>query len=275
MANEVVTTENKHVQLRQLLNKCQLDISRALPKGFDPERLIRIALTSVRKNPALLECSQESFLGAVIRSAQLGLDPDTETGSAYLVPFRNRHTGQQEVNFMPGYRGLMELVYRDRDRPAISAEAAYEGDEFKYMLGSMPRIDHVPAQPRQPGVKLTYVYAVAVYADGRRVQKIMQRSEVEAIRARSKAQKFSPWQTDYEAMALKTVIRRLVKLLPMSAQLQTAVGLDEVAEREDSQKNESLLTPADAPILTKGERIDEKMEQDEGGEFSKFKDTKI
>lgn len=269
MSQELAPSSNKALALRKLLTDCKIDIARALPKHVSPDRMLRIALTSARKNPELLECSPESFLGAVIQSAQLGLEPDTSMGHAYLIPFRNNRSGHKEVNFMPGYRGLMDLVYRAPDHPVLMPSAVYQGDEFEYEKGLHPKLIHVP-KPHEPNTKLTHVYCVASFKDGRKEFMVMGRAEIEAIRVRSKASGFSPWKTDYEAMAMKTVIRRMVKYLPMSAELQTAVGLDEKAELGFSQDNADLLKSESAPIHTKRERIQEKITV-EPGAFSEFK----
>lgn len=255
-----LATQDRALTLRTLLTNCKVDIARALPRHVSPDRMLRIALTSARKNPELLNCVPESFLGAVIQSAQLGLEPDTPMGHAYLIPFNNNRTGEKEVNFMPGYRGLMDLVYRAPDHPILMPSAVYEGDLFEYEKGLTPKLTHVP-KPHAPTAKLAHVYCVASFKDGRKEFDVMDRSEVEARRARSKAQKFSPWQSDYEAMAMKTVIRRMVKFLPMSAELQTAIGLDDTVEAGLSQHNEVFLKSG-APIQTKNERIGDKMDFD-------------
>lgn len=233
----------------------------ALPQHVSPDRMIRMAMTSARKNPQLLECTPESFLGAVIQSAQLGLEPDTPMGHAYLIPFKNGKTGRLEVQFMPGYRGLMELVYRVPSHPVLMPRAVYECDEFKYVLGLAPQMSHAPGLRDYHRHKLIHAYCTARFIDGRVEFMVMDRSEIESCRARSKALKFSPWQTDYEAMALKTVIRRLVKYLPMSAEISTAVGLDEKVEHGESQAND-LWIHGEKPPQTKVERIEDKMSAD-------------
>lgn len=268
MSQELATTDSKAGTLRQMLGTYKAELAAALPRGISVDRMARIAMTSARKNPALLDCSPQSFLGAVIQSCQLGLEPDTPMGQAYLIPFFNSKTGDKEVNFMPGYRGLMDLVYRTADHPIIMPHAVYDCDRFEYSHGLTQKLDHSPV-PRKPENRLTHVYAIASFKDGRKEFMVMDRPEIEAIRARSKAQKFSPWQTDYEAMAMKTVIRRMVKFLPMSAEIQTAVGLDDRAESGESQGNDDWLK-AGKPIETKGERIEGKMSGNPD-DFNNFK----
>lgn len=269
MTNEITPTNKNQVTLSGMLTQYKAEIQHALPRHVSPDRMLRMALTSARKNPDLLACSPESFLGAVIQSAQLGLEPDTPMGHAYLLPFYNSGTGKKEVNFMPGYRGYMELVYRAANHPILNPGAVYDGDKFEYQRGTSAFLNHSP-MPRTDGDKLTHVYCVANFADGRKEFDVMTRVEVEACHARSKAKGFSPWKTDYEAMAKKTIIRRFVKYLPMSAELQTACGLDDAAESGLSQGNETILT-TERPIHTKKERLETKMTSDDPSDFENFK----
>ncbi len=258
---QALVKQPKEGTLREMLTTYKGEIAHALPRHVSPDRMLRMALTSARKNPELLECTPESFLGAVIQSAQLGLEPDTPLGHAHLIPFRNKNTTKKEVNFMPGYRGLMDLVYRAPDHPNLMPQVVWDGDRFEYELGLYPKLIHEP-MPRDVQPKLLHVYCVATWKDGRKEFMVMNRLEVESIRTRSKATGFSPWKTDYDAMAMKTVIRKMVKYLPMSAELNLALGLDEVAERGESQHNENHLKSDTAPILTKAERVDGKMAKD-------------
>lgn len=265
MTQEVATTQTKANNLKQLLSKSKVEIMAALPKHVTPDRMLRVAMTCARTNPELLECTPESFLGAVIQSSQLGLEPGHSLGHAYLIPFKNNRTGTKEVQFLPGYRGLMDLVYRAQGHPTLMPHAVYEGDKFSFCYGTKPAIDHTPAY-RQDKAKLTHAYCVATFPDGRREFVVMTRPEIEDIRLRSKSasSNYSPWKTDYEAMALKTVIRRIIKYLPMSIEVQKAIVLDELADIGESQRNEEFLKPENTPILTKSERVAEKLNKEPG-----------
>lgn len=254
--------QSKAMNLRKMLSDYRSEIAHALPKHVSPDRMLRMAMTSARKNPGLLDCTPESFFGAAIQCAQLGLEPDTALGHCYLIPFQNRKSGKKEVQFMPGYRGLMDLVYRVAEHPILTPRAVYEGDTFSYEFGLNPKLVHTPL-PRQDKAKLIFAYCVASFKDGRKEFCVMTKPEIEDIRLRSKATGFSPWQTDYEAMALKTVIRRMVKYLPMSAELHTAVHLDEMVDIGKSQDNDLFLKEGQ-PLQTKSERVEDRMKLEPG-----------
>jgi phage RecT family recombinase len=136
----------------------------ALPKHMTADRLARIALTEVRKNPTLGKCDQGSFLGAIMQCAQLGLEPGGALGHAYLLPFENKRKQITEVQFIVGYRGMIDLARRSGQIVSLSARAVHAGDRFHYSYGLNETVDHVPAE--NGGGELTHVYAVAKLRDG-------------------------------------------------------------------------------------------------------------
>lgn len=223
-------------------------IALALPRHMTADRLARIALTEIRKVPKLAQADPTSLLGAVIQCAQLGLEPGNALGHAYLLPFDKREKNAQgrwetvgtEVQLIIGYRGMVDLARRSGQIVSLEARAVYAADRFEVRYGLDAELIHVPEFEGDPG-ELKFVYAVASLKDGGKQFEVMSRRDVEAIRARSKAKDSGPWVTDYEAMAKKSVLRRLFKLLPVSIELQRAVGLDEQADAGVLQSNAALL----------------------------------
>lgn len=216
----------------------QQQIRAALPRHMTPERMARIATTEMRRIPKLAECNPMSFLGAVIQCSQLGLEPGGSLGHVYLIPFG------KEVQVIVGYRGMIDLARRSGQIISIDARAVYEGDRFECELGLESKLSHTPdwSNPnRSDPAKLRFVYAVAKLKDGGIQFDVMSKVEVDAIRKRSKSSSSGPWATDYAAMALKTVVRRLFKYLPVSIEIQQAVGIDEMAEAGVSQQNHAVI----------------------------------
>jgi len=225
MANGQASTaitpyQQKVNDVRGMLERAKSQIKLALPSHMTPDRMLRIAMTSIQKNPALLDCDRTSLVAAIIQSAQLGLEPDGALGMAYLVPYG------KTVTFIPGYRGLVDLARRSGQLSTISAHVVYKKDVFKYARGTDQMIEHVPCDEDDPG-EMTHAYAVAKLRDGGVQFEVMTRREVLAIKARSKASNSGPWKTDEAEMWKKTAIRRLAKLLPMSVEMARAVELDE------------------------------------------------
>jgi recombination protein RecT len=237
-----------------LANRKQIEL--ALPKHLGAERFLRTAFTSFSQQPMLYDCSTRSLLGALVQCAQLGLEPGV-LGQVYLVPFRNRRKNTIEVTVVPGYKGLLELARRSGQISTITATCVYEGDHYVRTLGTDPRIEHRPAEvpvaskgPDGQWVRrpLVAVYAVARLKDGAVQFESLTRADCEYHRDRfSKAAGDGPWSTDFEAMCLKTVLRRLAKLLPAAVELHTAVALDEHAEAGVSQDLGALVSGPPEP----------------------------
>lgn len=218
-----------------------------LPKHVTPERMLKIALSAVRSNKMLLECTVESLMGATMQCAQLGLEPNTPLGHAYLIPFRNKKRGITEVQVLVGYRGLMELSRRSGQIVSLAAHAVHENDEFDFAYGLDERLTHRPAMGKRGDI--IAFYAVAKLEGGGHAFEVVSRDEVDAIRDASQGYRMakqygrndSPWIAHYSEMGRKTVIRRLFKYLPVSIELATAAAIDERADAGKPQNLDRVL----------------------------------
>lgn len=220
------------------LKKMGPEIEKALPSHMNPDRMARIALTTIRTNPKLLEASIPSLLGAVMQAAQLGLEPGL-IGHCYLVPFRNGKTGQTDVQFIIGYKGMIDLARRSGQIENIYAHAVYSNDEFDYELGLEPKLKHKPYMEGDRG-EFIGAYAVAHFKDGGYQFEFMPKSEIDKRRKRSKAANNGPWVTDFEEMAKKTVIRHMWKYLPISIEIQQQAMQDEVVRKDITSEPEYI-----------------------------------
>ena len=228
MATELARKEEGG--LLGLLEKSQQAISAALPKHITPERMMRVARTAIQTTPALRECTPMSVIGSIVEAAQLGLEPNGVLGEAYLVPFYNNKTKRKECQLIPGYRGYIGLARRSGEVQSISAEVVYSKDHFDFEYGLDEKLVHRPHLGEDRG-KPVAVYAVCRFKDeGGHHFVVMGLDEVEKIRAGSKAGDSGPWNTHWAEMAKKTAIRRLMKYLPLSVELQRATMIDEYAE---------------------------------------------
>lgn len=218
MSNELVKQES----IQSLLKKMEPQMALCLPKHLSPSRLARIALTCLRQNPKLQQCDPTTFIASIMQAAQLGLEPGV-LGQCYLIPYGN------ECQFMPGYRGLIDLARRSGNIVSIVARVVYENDLFNYEYGLQEKLEHKPALDNKG--KIIAFYAVAILKDGGHQFEIMSKNEVDKIRdTYSKAKNKGPWVDNYEEMAKKTLIRRLFKWLPSSPEMQKAAMLDELQE---------------------------------------------
>ncbi len=233
----------KPTTIHGFMETYKAEIARALPKHMTADRMARIALTEFRKTPALMKCDPATLFGAVIQCSQLGLEPGGTMGHAYLIPFENRKKGTTDVQFILGYRGMLDLARRSGQIVSISARDVCANDKFSYRYGIDETIEHIPSDGDRG--ELTHVYAVAKLKDGGVQFEVLTRAQIEEIRAGSQGYKTaikfnktdSPWIAHFTEMAKKTAIRRLFKYLPVSIEIQRAVGLDEAGEDGLSQDN--------------------------------------
>jgi len=231
--------------VRDLLEKSKEEIAKALPKNITPERVARIALTTLRKNPGLLECDPRSFLGAVMQASQLGFELDDNLGLAYLVPYKNRKTGEKEAQLVIGYRGLIELARRSGKLKNISARIVYENEPFSIAYGLSENLAHTPLPPSQRGNNIKGAYAVATMNDGSKTFEFLWGEELNAIKkaALEKAwnPKISPWETHWEEMYKKTAIRKMMKYMPLSPEATKATVIDEYGESDHAINTKDIF----------------------------------
>ena len=220
-----------------LLKRMHTQIEKALPSVITPERFTRIALTAYSRNEKLQECTAESFLGSMMQAAQLGVEPNTPLGQAYLIPYRNK--GVMEVQFQLGYRGMIDLAYRSGDVQNIQAHEVYENDTFEYELGLEPKLKHIPAL-KDRGEVILY-YAVFKLTNGGVGFEVMSKEDVEAFaKKKSKTYGTGPWQSDFDAMAKKTLVKRLLKFAPLKSDFVRAVTADETIKSGISENMADL-----------------------------------
>lgn len=251
----------KDGQLRDyLMDPRRLKIlNELMPKHMTPERMASIAISAAQRSPLLLECTPSSIFLCLKSAAQLGLDAGGLLGSAYLVPFKNGKTGQYEAVLIPGYRGLIDLCRRSGELAKLEARVVMEGDTFDIDYGAgtithKPQIRKLEADTEAPSESgpiptgFIAAYAVATFKTGHTQIEMMDAVDVDRIRRRSKAAKDGPWMTDYSEMARKTVVRRLVKYLPVSVELANAMAIEDAAEGGQGAQGMRDITPAD-PII--------------------------
>lgn len=211
--------------LQRMLRDSWPRIASVVGNNMSPDRLYQMCVSAINKTPKLAECTPQSVLSCFMTCSALGLEPSNVDGlgRAYVLPFYNSRTHRTEATFIMGYRGMIDLARRSGQLVAISARAVHEGDEFSYSYGLNEELRHVPCA--SPG-DLTHVYMVAHFKDGGHYFLVLDLSEIEQAKARSKSGNFGPWKTDFEAMAKKTAIRRAAPYLPLTVQAQTAVASD-------------------------------------------------
>ncbi len=132
----------KNMTIVDMVRALESEIKRALPTILTPERFMRMALSAINNTPELAYCTPMSFIAALMNAAQLGMEPNTPLGQAYLIPYKNK--GTLECQFQIGYKGLIDLAYRTGLIQMIQAQTVREFDSFEYQYGLDSRLTHRP-----------------------------------------------------------------------------------------------------------------------------------
>ena len=252
--------------MQQYIKQMQNEIKKALPSVITPERFTRIVLSALSTNPKLAETTPQSFLGAMMTAAQLGVEPNTPLGQAYLIPYWNGKEKRLECQFQLGYKGLIDLAYRSGEVSVIQAQVVYENDEFTYSFGLEPQLKHVPAMSNRGNP--THVYAVFRTKDGGYGFEVMSMEDVRAHAQRySKAYNSGPWQTNFEEMAKKTVLKRVLKYAPLKSDFVRGVAQDETIKTEIS---DDMYSVPSSYVEAEAYEVD-----DATGEVVAMKDTPV
>ncbi|HEY8881960.1 MAG TPA: recombinase RecT [Dermatophilaceae bacterium] len=217
----------------QVIARMQPELARALPKHLDADRMARLALTLVRRDQleasktgrrdTLARCSPESFAGALLTAAALGLEPGVD-GEAYLVAYKS------ECTLIVGYKGMVKLFWQHPLAQHVDAQAVYEADEFDFRKGLDPFLNHKPALLEDRG-KIVAYYAVAKLTTGASSFLVLSPEEVKTLRSGNVGPS-GRIPDPQRWMEKKTVLRQLFKLLPKSTQLVQALEVDERSGRE-------------------------------------------
>lgn len=241
----------KEPTIMQYVERMKGEIAKALPTVITPERFTRIVLTALSSNPKLQQCTPQSFLGAMMTAAQLGVEPNTALGQAYLIPYG------RECQFQLGYKGLIDLAYRSGEVSNIQAMEVYENDLFEFEYGLEPKLRHIPAKSDRGDV--IYYYAIFKMKDGGYNFAVMSVDD-----ARKHGRKFSksfgsgPWRDNFDEMAKKTVLKKVLKYAPLKSDFVRAVAQDETVKSEIS--DDMSLVPDESVIDAEGQEVTEDTE---------------
>lgn len=271
--NAVATRDVNSLTIKAFFdqNWVKAAIAAVLPKSLTPERMLKVALLAVNKTPKLGDCQRMSLYEAIVQAAELGLEPNTPLGLAYLIPYGN------QVQFQIGYKGLIRLAYNTGEVSSIVPRVVYRDDKFRVRYGVEDTIEHEPKMDGDAG-PLVAVYALIRYTDPARRPdfEVMTRAQIDKIRALGA--KGGPWGAHYDEMAKKSAIKRLLKRAPLSpekadilaraieVEAQHEVDLPDLApEAVEKKPRADLLADRLAPAKQAAPPIDIPADRVEGG----------
>lgn len=231
--------------LLHVINQAKGDIEKTLPRHLTIERFLQSAFTAIRNNPVLFECTPDSVKAALVEAAKLGLEIDV-LGSCYLIPYKKtawingQKTEYKEAQLQVGYKGLLELVWRTGLVSNIVVNEVFEKDAFEFEYGLQERLRHKPYMLEDRG-EVTAFYAYARFKDGGHSFIVMSRAEMESVKKKNAKKNYNTgelygtWIDHFNSMAKKTVIKKLIKYMPVSVEVKDMITQDEQQEEEPIQ----------------------------------------
>lgn len=183
-------------------------------------------LVAVNGSESLSECDPMSVIKAAVTAASMDLSVAPSLGLAHLVPYFNKSTGRKEAQFQIGWKGYIQLALRSNQYKTIHLTRVYEGQlvDRNSFTGEM-KLKEERASDKVIGFLLYFQLL-----NGYEKFFYMTREEIEEHSkkySKNQASKFSKWNEDFEAMALKTVCKMgLSKYGIISIDLQNAIEAD-------------------------------------------------
>ena len=190
-------------------------IERMLPEPRMIDQFMYAAEVSMGRNKALEGCSPVSVLNCLLTSAKYGILPDGR--NAHLIPYG------QECQLQFDYKGFVHILVRDGVAKKVYCETICSNDKFVWQNGEIK--DHEISFPRG---EILGVYCDITLADGTHQYELMERDEIDKIKAcsRGSSSPSSPWNRFYAEMAKKSVFRRATKWLKLSPDVMDAMNND-------------------------------------------------
>lgn len=223
MTAALATLKERYTWVANEIERIKPEVDIVAPEFLRRGRGGAILLDALSRDPSLLECEPKSIIRTFRAAMDLGLEIGSPIGTAYVVPYENRKKGRKEASLIVGYKGFVQLAGGAFDPPRLVREK----DRFEYEYGTHAKIVHVPGAGvgRSRG-DVTHAYAIA-HVTGRTVFDVMDRDELDKIKAGAKA-KWGPWAEHTDEMFRKCPLRRLAKYIDLGAAMRKAIEVDDL-----------------------------------------------
>jgi recombination protein RecT len=206
----------------------------------------------------LQQCDPNLVVMEALKAATLKLPINKQLGFAYIVPYRN-NKGQMIPQFQLGYKGYIQLAMRTGQYKNLNAGVVYEG--IKVHKDLLTGEIHFTGEPTSDKPQGYFAYMELI--NGFKKTVYMTHAEMVAHAKRyskSYHSDNSAWKTNFEEMALKTVLRRLLSKYGMlSTEMITALesDKDEDIEKEVAEEIEENANKEEIDVEIEEEEITE------------------
>ena len=200
-------------------------------------------------------CDPKEVAMEALKAATLNLPINKSLGYAYIVPFKNK--GKLTPQFQIGYKGYIQMAQRSGQYKALNAGVMYEGMEIKkdYLKGTFEIVGE-PKSDKAIGYfayfQLLNGYEKAIYMSKEDITNHAKRY------SQSFGSDYSPWKNQFDEMAQKTVLRRLLtKYGVLSTEFQEAAKREEDLEVLRATENNAMLEmPVEEDEVIEAEEVE-------------------
>lgn len=201
-------------------------IGRLLPSDITLDQFRAAMMIHLYQTKGLIGCTPESIASATIKAATDGLLPGRD---CHFTPRKVK--GVETAIYVPDYRGLILALERTGKVRKAFSQPVYSKEKFMvdYLADEF---SHVPIMGPDKG-ELVCFYACIIMRDGTKHVDVMDLEAIDRIKRRSPASDSGPWNTDYNEMGKKTVLKRLCKYVQVSPELTAIIERDDKREEED------------------------------------------
>ncbi len=212
---QVEKNKKKYIEsLTNIFDRRKDEFQAALRDTMNPEFFRRLVVTAATRSPTLMDCTHASLYQAALEIAQLQLEPNTELGEAYLIPYRNGRSGVTECQVQIGRNGWIKLAKRTGIvKGAPNALPVYRGEKFVWQPGNTPEVLHQPSIEVEDKAEIVAAYAWIDFTDGSRAYEVLRKKDITRIKkAASRGGKLSPaWREFEDRMVCRSALKRLIK----------------------------------------------------------------
>lgn len=270
MGNLALATKTKK-DLVTLIEGHSDNILKTLPEGTNLMALaqdLKFAIDASENNHKvkthLSECTPQSLLACCVTATNFGVSVNPSYKQAYLIPYKMGQKTIAQLNI--SYIGLVNMI-RTRTGIKVRSYMVYENEQFEhYNDGFETVVRHTPIHDVEKRGAFKCVVAIAKELDGELHVDVMEKEDVIKCKNASPSAKagFGPWVEWFDQMAMKAVVRRLCKTLPLddSLLLKTLKADEDVAIGRSQ-----VLTDAYEEMGIKIDEPQEKTQEEVAGEF--------
>lgn len=244
MSSTQITTQQQNMSLSELMHSPA--VIGKLNEVWNSPQMANSFISSVisvaNGNPQLRKAEPMSIIGAAMVAATMQLQVIPTLGQCYIIPYGSK------AQFQVGYLGLLQLCQRSGQFKKILAAPVHEGE---YISGDEFDEDYVFDRKQRKSDNVIGYMAKFELLNGFTKVAYWDIDKVKA-HATKFSQAFrsgfnSPWKSDFDAMAMKTVMKSILKYAPKSIEMQNAVTFDQAVIKTNTSDVQDLDIDAFAP----------------------------